>query len=464
MKRTPHLDVTQVNFTRFRTNRLSSFFRSTLLVIALAACAITCKNVPPAETQAGGAPLYSKEQIIFGLSMISNIDVGIEDTYANLQSFATESVKKILADTAAIRLIGKWDILWGPIVYSSNTSGKTVADNTMMLVRGTSPDTGKPLYVVAIAGTNEISPFGWLTEDFNVKDMCAWPAPGNNFKYDTTPASPDFCQDNSCISMGTTIGLNNLLSMTDKNVRLVDYLKANVGNLKNTDQIELAVAGHSLGGALAPTLALALIDNQSYWNPDKKITVSAWPTAGPTPGNSKFVDHAFTAFGNNFHGVWNSLDIVPHAWNDSLIQKIPHLYDGSISNTCIVQGIVNCVYPLSQNHDYQRFKNEYVFQGAWETTSKTDEVCLFLVSQRGKISNVCKVNGVPLCGKNSVYYEAALFFGQAGYQHVGAYTSYFRIEALHDINSRYFRHPDMVAAQKVAAEVLDKLTTCNPAL
>jgi hypothetical protein len=97
----------------------------------------------------------------------------------------------------------------------------------------------------------------------------------------------------------------------------------------------LIFAGHSLGGALAPTLALDLAVNQGF-DVTKWANVFVYPSAGPTPGDKTFSGLFAQTFpptqqapAGQPWNVWNmdvvnSLDIVPRAWSE--LSSLPTLY------------------------------------------------------------------------------------------------------------------------------------------
>ena len=101
---------------------------------------------------------------------------------------------------------------------------------------------------------------------------------GNNEKSSSSASS---------ITDGTYVGISNLLNMTSGGKSLVEYL-----NTLTPGTATLTVTGHSLGGALSPTLALAFVDPTnpllSNWS---KSQVNAYPTAGATPGNQAFASY-----------------------------------------------------------------------------------------------------------------------------------------------------------------------------
>jgi hypothetical protein len=65
--------------------------------------------------------------------------------------------------------------------------------------------------------------------------------------------------------------------------------------------------------------------------------VYVYPTAGPTPGNADFgtfFSSVFAPIGTGTYqvwnqNVWNSIDVVPHAWNIAMLKEITKLYPAS---------------------------------------------------------------------------------------------------------------------------------------
>jgi hypothetical protein len=215
---------------------------------------------------------------------------------------------------------GDWSVAWGPCVYVGNSPG--TATNAMYVAFSPS----RKIYVVAIAATNAYSVFDWIFEDGNVDPhlMTQWP-PKLPFVLQasfnpiptTTPA----------ISAATATGISDLLTRPE-------MLDPSSGSLqqfltsKTDANTTLIFAGHSLAGALSPSLAFYLYPTPaaSGWK-----NVLVLPSAGATPGNNGFAAAFAAAFPQQADTTspglfWNidyanNNDVVPHAW-DKLAQVV----------------------------------------------------------------------------------------------------------------------------------------------
>lgn len=237
-------------------------------------------------------------------------------------------------DVAA--LIGTWELAWGPAVVSKND----IASNSLFVAYCDGlafADGTHPAYVVGIAGTNPYSAYDWIVEDFfvvkwvdfdklvdgEVHILAAAETPAGNANL-TTPL----------ISAGTYVGLSTLLGMTPtpKGVEVGKTLGEYLRTIADREA-RIVFAGHSLGGALSPTLALYLKRKGVL---DGFEDVYVYPSAGPTPGNTVFAYQYLSHFlprplYRNDYKRWNtnivnSLDVVPHAWAIETMLQIPTIY------------------------------------------------------------------------------------------------------------------------------------------
>lgn len=251
---------------------------------------------------------YNVVQTAFKLSRSANGADNETGTPAQLQDHLRTELRKILVETEV-----QAELVWGPCVFQSDRyPNEHVADQSMYVARIPRFNT----YVVAVAGTNFKSTYAQQQLDLNVRETVPFPA-GVNPDGISIPTIPN----GGRISAGTGLGVTNLLEMQDSSAgSLQTFLQRSAAS-----DATLVFAGHSLGGALAPTLALWLYPTpaSSGW---KNVRVLA--TAAPSPGDVTFS----AAFGRAYpqagestvtaeYGVWNAViwnqwDLVPHTWTN----------------------------------------------------------------------------------------------------------------------------------------------------
>ena len=365
--------------------------------------------------------IYNFEQQVYSLSLTANVSFNKRfATLEALQDYVSNTIKDLLSDSSTQVVIGNWSVIWGPYTWSKNaakdklksTSSKPYySDNTMYLAYNS--DTNK--YVLAIAGTNEISLFDWLYEDLYTLKSELWSKLVPN-----TPAT------NAEISEGTFKGMNILLNeinsqYSKSKAGIVDFLTYHMKTAQSG--ATLAVTGHSLGGALSPSLATFLKEIQSNWDPTGKVTVlSTYPTAGPTPGNEAFAYHIEDQMGENYHALYNELDLVPHAWEISMMLKIPKLYTTcGIPAPSVVKFAVGlfCISTLKNN--YQQAK----------PLTKLPGTCHKVNTQL--ITGIIDKINPELLQKLELYglldvHNFLNFLYEAAYQHTTAYDSLLDLE------------------------------------
>lgn len=343
------------------------------------------------------AAITKKQQVIAVLSALSNCNQMIyADTEQDLQQNAVNRIQTALHDPILTSFIGNWELVWGPCLQNSIVKNKKsdhfdkwLSDNTMYVVKGQDPENpSKPVYVVAVAGTNSVSNFGWRDEDAKVGRMVNWKG-----------------VPNARISKGSSDGLNLLLKMKDNKKNVLDFFNT----ISSNENIEIATCGHSLGGALSPLVALKLVEMTESNGFSNRI-VSCYPSAGPTPGNAELASYAEEKLANNYHSVINNYDIVPHGWETTMLDQIPKLYSstayGRLTLIGVPLGLLNYKKEIIKliEANYTRIfggtANEYTFDG------------------KPKGPNEPPVD-MPVKGISK---ENKLFFCQAAYQHTTVYN------------------------------------------
>ncbi|SMF94633.1 Lipase (class 3) [Methylomagnum ishizawai] len=327
------------------------------VVIILLACLASISNAESAapeclNTMAPPKNSFDLTQTAYLFNFIANADASIRGNPQNLADFvfaavtngnenrpyvfvdktgnaSFKSVAPGLIKTLGPRLAGgDWELVWGPGVYElSDSNGES--DNAAFVVHSASQDA----YILAIAGTNPSANLDWLLEDFKVGPdyLVKWPL---SFDYPPTTIPRDqVVNSDQMISTGTAKGVYYLLtslvqSRYAPSVRLT--LQAFLSRLSQSSSgnTKLIVTGHSLGGALSPTVANWAQDTLTAIDSRWAGHVFAMPTAGPTPGNAayarswnvKFQPCTVPVNDGNIVKSLNSLvysqwDIVPHAWD-----------------------------------------------------------------------------------------------------------------------------------------------------
>ncbi|WP_440056886.1 lipase family protein (plasmid) [Pseudoalteromonas sp. T1lg65] len=322
------------------------------------------------------------ERLVFAIQILAN--AGSENPHAS-----DEDLYRIISDSLAKIPYIDVDIVWGPHTQQM-PNGKSF--NTMYVAQ----ICGTQQYIVAVSGTNSQSLFDWVFQDFNVAVTTPW-----IFNPEVSDAK---------ISGATALGLALLNMMIPKGsvpgsgIALLRFLRDIAKS-----PCEITVSGHSKGGALAPTMALMLCDLQGkplLWDPNKNAVVKTMGTAGPTAGNSEFAAYSNSVLPNGDLSqnqsvsvrFANSLDIVPHAWNEQSLEQIKTIYGSEIHST-IINGLIDFAKELASRTSYTQIApSNPPFAGQLDS-SKIDP-------DKSNFSN---------------------FLVQAAHQHIEAYFEYFQI-------------------------------------
>ncbi|NER19877.1 MAG: lipase family protein, partial [Symploca sp. SIO1C2] len=212
----------------------------------------------------------------------------------------------------------------------------------------------------------------------------------------------------------------------------------------NDEVPEIIFTGISLGGALSPVLALAALDSQDTWAHGNSFNIYVEPIAGPTPGNEDFSTYYNQRLEEHTTRIWNSIDIIPHAWNEEMLDEIPSLYEDEIGATDLIQTLVEGAKFWARGGNYTQLMPD--------TLPLEGTVMQPIPSICGESTSI---NLSPLTET-----ETTAFLEQAGYQHVLAYADLLDVVEpycyLIDMGSL----PDMKTTS-IKLSTLEKLAATN---
>ncbi|MEL6833863.1 MAG: hypothetical protein AAFP77_12795 [Bacteroidota bacterium] len=347
---------------------------------------------------------------------------GESNALSVLTDTATNRITRAIQDTAMTNTFGTEELVWGPVLavdkVDSDDSDEYVSENLLYCLRLV--DDGGVTYSVGIAGTNAVSSYDWLDEDIAIQDTVAWSAGGG-------------------ISQASSTGLNKLLGLRDNGVGIDSFLRNAVRT--SADPIQVAVAGHSLGGALTQVLSSYL--QQELDGVKAGTPVTAWVYAGPTAGTATFAN----ALVNQLTGYFaynNTRDVVPHAWTTDTLKQLCSIYtnlsicDTAIQSSLLVNGLVRFLIGRSENVPYTAppgkityFTGEPLLMsdttGCGAFYSELSEAWTY--SDLGDVYSNLNTLSAQCQGPSTIseedFYQFAYFLAELGEQHVTAYYDYF---------------------------------------
>ena len=364
------------------------------------------------------------------LAYLADLSAGIEGKSDEQASAITQRRLACMLNENPSDANTGWKVVWGPFVTMEpgcdNHKPTTFSANAMFVAQYKETNT----YAIAVAGTNPESNFEWLKEDFD-HSLVPWPY-GPESKCKSWKFRD---RKNVCLARGTWTGLGIVQGLgSGTTSQTIDrFIKSVVKKVGPEEKLTLYVTGHSLGGALAPTVALWLNDIQLTWDPEQQATLQVFAFAGPTPGSQGFADYLNGRFQgdagkavpteNGLTVVNNNFDVVPHAFKS--LRALPEIY--SKVNIFPGPGLAAFIETVADSVDKGQFetlgKSGQIkdIEGELQPAEKLRELgCPSDHSNdfsRVQFSRSCKKKGgLPSLNRNS-----KCFLAEGVYQHVDAY-------------------------------------------
>lgn len=370
-----------------------------------------------------------QRQIMLGLAYLGYTGEGITTPSPEsvIKSEITAALPQITYTPVggAQSTLANWNIVWGPVAYT--VPGSLKQDNLMFVVQnGTTSQ-----YAIVIRGTNFASEVDWLLEDLNVNATTNWPI--NAASWPVNSPSPS----GATVSESVSIDMNILLTMQDTVTTKLTF-KSFLLSITSTP-INICVTGHSLGGMLASTLALYLLDTQSVptvWDASGTSTVCFISFAAPTAGNIAFANYSNTKFASATRppaAMWDanintngdvvacSYDVAPMAYTSLNLYNFQTPGAGAIFST----------YQSNIDFGSLNFPDDD-YWGAFQSNLLAKLAALTVCQQYTQLASASDMpiqgyfNGTPPSSSNGTFSSyLAAFLEQAVWQHSNSYPNIF---------------------------------------
>lgn len=230
-------------------------------------------------------------------------------------------------------------LVWGPVIGSYGTD-----QNVALIYISKYLDSN--IYNVVVRGTNPFSLISWWFEDLIVWEKVPWPT--------ESPSPP---VRDAKITNATATSLNIHLNLRDEKLgsNFIDFLK---GELRKHN-LTINFTGHSLGGLMAPTLALKFYESLDEELLGKVDSINTYAFAGPTAGDHNFVKYSESVFRKKpfkDHIFYrNDHDVAVNVWNIDDMKRVFGFYnDYEIPITSVLKFIVGGLAATVDGMEYQQ--------------------------------------------------------------------------------------------------------------
>ncbi|NEP79088.1 MAG: lipase family protein [Okeania sp. SIO3B3] len=141
---------------------------------------------------------------------------------------------------------------------------------------------------------------------------------------------------------------------------IIKEIKAKIESLRETIKklsVEITVAGHSLGGALAQIVAFALKEKQKKWDKYGLCKIKVVSVGNPCFTNDKFVSrYNDKGLGKNTYRFWCDLDMVPSLTNNT--GRLATIYEPDISGNTLITAFTDILRQSSKQNKYKHISHQ----------------------------------------------------------------------------------------------------------
>lgn len=311
--------------------------------LSLASCASTKAPSAPAAPSPGNAVVPET------LQWSAMERETVELSFIALAGCWRTEPEKVVADVAGLagEMLPRQEIVWGPAVHQPRPELIDADSKRTDALVFISRDRGNGDYFVVFRGTNTVSATEWLLQDFMVQRQVPWS------DIQATAAPKDaLVSDGAAKAVKLRLDLKPEGGAPGAGKSLEDEL---VGLLENSQgPCVMHFTGHSLGGLLAPVMALWLtdrLDELGRADLRGKLKLDVYGYAAPTAGNAAFAAYLRSRLVSNTRYA-NPLDIVPLAWDKDSIDSMPSLYAPLIEMEPFIRSVYDLCRIVARDKGY----------------------------------------------------------------------------------------------------------------
>lgn len=273
------------------------------------------------------------------------------------------------------RLLPEHEIVWGPAVHLPEETAVPLAPRVSDALVFVCRDKRTGDFFVVFRGTNPVSATEWLLQDFRVNYQVPW---------NTVQAGPAPAEALVSEGTATAVRLRSTLEpgagLPGAGTTLGQALRQILEQAGGP--VTLHFTGHSLGGLLAPVMALWLADGLEQEG-RQDLLVRYRPVihayAGPTPGNRAFAAWMERRLGPGRRYA-NRLDVAPGVWARRDMAGLPWLYLPQTPMQSLTRSLYDYCLGLVRDREYAQpwpainvpsrvvptRGNLYLLQAAWQ--------------------------------------------------------------------------------------------------
>jgi hypothetical protein len=243
------------------------------------------------------------------------------------------------------RMLPRQEIVWGPAVHQPSGGGAYAQPSDAEELICRDADTGE--YSVVFRGTNPVSPAEWLLQDFQIQRQVPW----MQLLVGSAPADA-LISEGTATAVKLRCALHPADGVKGHESNLIEAL---VGILERSEgRCVVHFTGHSLGGVLAPVMALWFADYLAATGRDdlaRKLDLDVCGFAAPTAGNQAFNAYCGLRL-QKCARYANDLDIATLAWDEATLSRLPSLYRPDIGMQPITASMYKASMDLARAMDY----------------------------------------------------------------------------------------------------------------